>query len=112
MEEREGTNGPVAETLPVFDVETLRNRKIAELFEIARALGIPNYADMRKQDLIFRILEAQGQLLREQQARAAEEVGVSIVEGVLEIASDGGYGFLRSPESSYLPSPDDAYVSP
>ncbi|MCS6965610.1 MAG: transcription termination factor Rho [Candidatus Kapabacteria bacterium] len=112
--EHEHTNGPTTETVSLSDVETLRNRKIAELFEIARALGIQNYADMRKQELIFRIMEAQGQLLREQQqARLAEpEVGISAVEGVLEIAADGGYGFLRSPESSYLSSPDDIYVSP
>ncbi|GBD06217.1 Transcription termination factor Rho [bacterium HR21] len=112
MEQQERGNGPMTEAPPMFDVETLRGRKIAELFEIARALGIPNYADMRKQELIFRILEAQGQLLREQHARAAEEEGISVVEGVLEIVPDGGYGFLRSPESSYLPSPDDVYVSP
>ncbi len=112
MERREDLTGPTAETLPVFDMESLRNRKIAELFDIARALGIPNYADMRKQELILRIMEAQGRHLREQQERTAEELGTAVVEGVLEISSDGGHGFLRSPESSYLPSPDDVYVSP
>jgi transcription termination factor Rho len=90
-------------------VETLRGKKIAELYEIAKALGIPNYADMRKHELIFRIMEAQGQLLRAQQLQP--ESGAAVVEGVLEITSDG-YGFLRSADSSYLPSPDDVYVSP
>jgi transcription termination factor Rho len=90
-------------------VETLRGKKIAELYEIAKALGIPNYADMRKHELIFRIMEAQGQLLRAQQLQP--EGGAAVVEGVLEITSDG-YGFLRSADSSYLPSPDDVYVSP
>ncbi len=103
-------NGPeVGTTLPLLDVETLRGKKIAELYEIAKALGIPNYADMRKHELIFRIMEAQGQLLRAQQLQP--EGGAAVVEGVLEITSDG-YGFLRSADSSYLPSPDDVYVSP
>ena len=103
-------NGPeVGTTLPLLDVETLRGKKIAELYEIAKALGIPNYADMRKHELIFRIMEAQGQLLRAQQVQP--EGGAAVVEGVLEITSDG-YGFLRSADSSYLPSPDDVYVSP
>ncbi len=103
-------NGPeVGTTLPLLDVETLRGKKIAELYEIAKALGIPNYADMRKHELIFRIMEAQGQLLRAQQLQP--ESGAAVVEGVLEITSEG-YGFLRSADSSYLPSPDDVYVSP
>ncbi len=103
-------NGPeVGTTLPLLDVETLRGKKIAELYEIAKALGIANYADMRKHELIFRIMEAQGQLLRAQQLQP--ESGAAVVEGVLEITSEG-YGFLRSADSSYLPSPDDVYVSP
>ncbi|MCS7176791.1 MAG: transcription termination factor Rho [Candidatus Kapabacteria bacterium] len=113
MEQQDRMNGPAAGIPSLFDVETLQSRKIAELFEIARALGIPNYADMRKQELIFRIMEAQGQMLREQQARAPEaEVGGTPVEGVLEIVPEGNHGFLRSSDSSYLPSPDDVYVSP
>jgi transcription termination factor Rho len=108
--EQQPMNGPeVGTTLPLLDVETLRGKKIAELYEIAKALGIPNYADMRKHELIFRIMEAQGQLLRAQQLQP--EGGAAVVEGVLEITSDG-YGFLRSADSSYLPSPDDVYVSP
>jgi transcription termination factor Rho len=108
--EQQPMNGPeVGTTLPLLDVETLRGKKIAELYEIAKALGIPNYADMRKHELIFRIMEAQGQLLRAQQLQP--ESGAAVVEGVLEITSDG-YGFLRSADSSYLPSPDDVYVSP
>jgi transcription termination factor Rho len=108
--EQQPMNGPeVGTTLPLLDVETLRGKKIAELYEIAKALGIPNYADMRKHELVFRIMEAQGQLLRAQQLQP--ESGAAVVEGVLEITSDG-YGFLRSADSSYLPSPDDVYVSP
>jgi transcription termination factor Rho len=108
--EQQPMNGPeVGTTLPLLDVETLRGKKIAELYEIAKALGIPNYADMRKHELIFRIMEAQGQLLRAQQLQP--EGGAAVVEGVLEITSDG-YGFLRSADSSYLSSPDDVYVSP
>ncbi len=108
--EQQPMNGPeVGTTLPLLDVETLRGKKIAELYEIAKALGIPNYADMRKHELIFRIMEAQGQLLRAQQLQP--ESGAAVVEGVLEITSEG-YGFLRSADSSYLPSPDDVYVSP
>jgi transcription termination factor Rho len=108
--EQQPMNGPeVGTTLPLLDVETLRGKKIVELYEIAKALGIPNYADMRKHELIFRIMEAQGQLLRAQQLQP--EGGAAVVEGVLEITSDG-YGFLRSADSSYLPSPDDVYVSP
>jgi transcription termination factor Rho len=108
--EQQPMNGPeVGTTLPLLDVETLRGKKIAELYEIAKALGIPNYADMRKHELIFRIMETQGQLLRAQQLQP--ESGAAVVEGVLEITSDG-YGFLRSADSSYLPSPDDVYVSP
>jgi transcription termination factor Rho len=108
--EQQPMNGPeVGTTLPLLDVETLRGKKIAELYEIAKALGIPNYADMRKHELIFRIMEAQGQLLRAQQLQP--EGGAAVVEGVLEITSDG-YGFLRSADSSYLPSPEDVYVSP
>jgi Transcription termination factor len=92
--EQQPMNGPeVGTTLPLLDVETLRGKKIAELYEIAKALGIPNYADMRKHELIFRIMEAQGQLLRAQQLQP--ESGAAVVEGVLEITSDG-YGFLRS----------------
>ena len=74
--------------------------KIAELNEIARNLEIPEYGGMLRQDLIFRILEKQ-----------SETSGFAFGSGVLEVLPDG-YGFLRSPNASFLPGPDDIYVSP
>ncbi len=86
--------------------EELKNKKITELYEIAESLGIPDYREKRKPGLIMSILEA------ESRRRASEgtEGGVQ-VDGVLEILEDG-FGFLRSPEYSYLPSSDDIYISP
>ena len=63
-------------------------------------LEIPGTSGLRKQDLIFKILQAQ-----------SEKEGHIFAEGVLEILPDG-YGFLRSPDYNYLPGPDDIYVSP
>ena len=64
------------------------------------SLEIPGASGLRKQDLIFKILQAQ-----------SEKEGHIFAEGVLEILPDG-YGFLRSPDYNYLPGPDDIYVSP
>ena len=83
-----------------MDISELKSKKIAELSRIAKDLNIENYADFRKQDLIFKILEAQ-----------SEKDGLSFSKGVLETLPDG-YGFLRSADYNYLPSPDDIYVSP
>jgi transcription termination factor Rho len=83
-----------------MDIAELKSKKIAELTQIAKELSIPNYSDYRKQDLIFKILEAQ-----------TEKDGLSFSKGVLETLPDG-YGFLRSADYNYLPSPDDIYVSP
>lgn len=85
-----------------FDVQTLKKMKIADLHELAHKLNIDPSATsgLKKQDLIFRILQTQ-----------AEQAGVMYGEGVLEILQDG-FGFLRSPNYNYLPSPDDIYVSP
>ncbi|MGA2377490.1 MAG: transcription termination factor Rho, partial [Candidatus Sulfotelmatobacter sp.] len=71
-----------------------------ELTKIARTLELPGASGLRKQDLIFKILQAQ-----------SEKEGHIFAEGVLEILPDG-YGFLRSPDYNYLPGPDDIYVSP
>ena len=71
-----------------------------EFSRIARTLEIPGASGLRKQDLIFKILQAQ-----------SEKEGHIFAEGVLEILPDG-YGFLRSPDYNYLPGPDDIYVSP
>lgn len=83
-----------------LDLTQLKAMKIAELNEIARNLEIPEYGGMPRQDLIFRILEKQ-----------SETSGFAFGSGVLEVLPDG-YGFLRSPNSSFLPGPDDIYVSP
>ncbi|MCR4416594.1 MAG: transcription termination factor Rho [Ignavibacteria bacterium] len=83
-----------------MDISELKSKKIVELNKIAKELEIENYSDLRKQDLIFKILEKQ-----------AEKEGYSFSSGVLEVLPDG-YGFLRSPDYNYLPSPDDIYVSP
>ena len=73
---------------------------ITQLNKIARDLEIPGVAGLRKQELIFKILQAQ-----------AEKAGLIFSEGVLECLPDG-FGFLRAPEYNYLPGPDDVYVSP
>lgn len=86
--------------------EELKEKKITELYEIAESLGIPDYREKRKPGLIMAILEAEAR----QKPPEGGEGGVK-VDGVLEILEEG-FGFLRSPEYSYLPSSDDIYVSP
>jgi transcription termination factor Rho len=83
-----------------MDISVLKSKKIVELNEIAKELNIPGYSDLRKQELIFKILEAQ-----------TSKDGLTFSKGVLEVLPDG-YGFLRSSDYNYLPSPDDIYVSP
>ncbi|MDI6732562.1 MAG: transcription termination factor Rho [Planctomycetota bacterium] len=78
----------------------LQKMTIAELLDIAKKEGVIEYSGLKKQELIFRIL----------QARASKN-GLTVGEGVLEILPDG-FGFLRSTDYNYLPSPDDIYVSP
>jgi len=78
----------------------MKGKTVAELVQLAQQLNIPGASGMRKQDLMFKILEAQTQ-----------QNGLIFAEGVLEILSEG-YGFLRSPDYNYLPGPDDIYVSP
>ena len=81
-------------------ISELKEKNITELTKIARNLELPGASGLRKQDLIFKILQAQ-----------SEKEGHIFAEGVLEILPDG-YGFLRSPDYNYLPGPDDIYVSP
>jgi transcription termination factor Rho len=88
---REGTS---------LNITELKDLTIAELSNIAKEFEIPNFAGMRKQELMFRILQAQ-----------TERSGLIFSEGVLECLPDG-FGFLRAPEYNYLPGPDDIYVSP
>lgn len=78
----------------------LKQKSIADLNDVARDLKIENAANLRKQELIFAILQAQ-----------TEKNGVIFGEGVLETLPDG-FGFLRAPDSNYLPGPDDIYISP
>jgi len=78
----------------------LKDKKISELTRMAKAFKIEGAAGMRKQELIFSILQAQ-----------IEKNGQIYGEGTLEILPDG-FGFLRAPDYNYLPGPDDIYVSP
>jgi transcription termination factor Rho len=81
-------------------VAGLKEMKVTELQTLGKKLGVESVTGVKKQDLIFKILEAQ-----------AKQSGLMFGEGVLEILDDG-FGFLRSPNYNYLPSPDDIYVSP
>ena len=81
-------------------ISELKEKTIEELTKIARELKVDGASGLRKQDLIFAILQAH-----------AQKTGNVFGEGVLEILPDG-FGFLRSPDYSYLPGPDDIYVSP
>lgn len=92
-------NGPLPSGGALMNLNELRNRQSKELMTIAKKLDIDEAPRMSKQDLIYAVLRAQ----------SANE-GLIIAEGVLEILSEG-YGFLRSPKYSYLPGPDDIYVS-
>jgi transcription termination factor Rho len=83
-----------------LELSKLKDMTIQELTLAAVEAGLPDAAGSRKNDLIFRMLQAQ-----------AQRSGLLFAEGVLEVVPDG-YGFLRAPQSSYLPGPDDIYVSP
>jgi transcription termination factor Rho len=83
-----------------MNVSELKSKKINELTLLAKQLKIEGYAGMRKQELIFSLLQAQ-----------IEKNGLIYGEGTLEILPDG-FGFLRAPSYNYLPGPDDIYVSP
>ncbi len=85
---------------PTLDIRELKEMKLPDLNQLAKDLGVENAAGLRKQDLIFAILQAQ-----------TERSGLIFSEGVLECLPDG-FGFLRAPEYNYLPGPDDIYVSP
>ncbi|MBI5167114.1 MAG: transcription termination factor Rho [candidate division NC10 bacterium] len=83
-----------------MNIAELKEKTISELTGIARSLGVVGASGLRKQELIFKILEAQ-----------TEKNGLIFAEGVLEVLPDG-FGFLRAPDYNYLPGPDDIYVSP
>ena len=83
-----------------LNLTTLKGKKIGELALIGKSFNIEGAANMRRQELIFAILQAQ-----------TEKNGFICGEGVLETLPDG-FGFLRAPDYNYLPGPDDIYVSP
>jgi transcription termination factor Rho len=96
---------PVETTSP-HSMTALKAMKVAQLTDLARDLAVDAAGAMKKQDLIFAILQAQAKAAEEKK----EEVEVAN-EGTLEVLPDG-FGFLRSADFSYLPGPDDIYVSP
>ncbi len=101
MEKNSGqTQQQTAPEIPELNMQELKRMTVSKLMKLARELGISGASGMRKQELIFKILEAQ-----------AAKSGYAFGEGVLEILPDG-FGFLRSPLYNYLPGPDDIYVSP
>jgi transcription termination factor Rho len=83
-----------------LDLVELKDMSIQNLNQVAKDMGVQGAAGLRKQELIFKILQSQ-----------AEKSGLIFSEGVLECLPDG-FGFLRAPEYNYLPGPDDVYVSP
>ena len=84
----------------VLDIAKLKEMNITTLTQVAKDLSVVGATGMRKQELIFKILQAQ-----------TEKNGLIFSEGVLECLPDG-FGFLRAPDYNYLPGPDDIYVSP
>jgi transcription termination factor Rho len=85
---------------PEIEITALKSMSMSDLVDIARQLGMEGYAGLKKQDLIFKVLQG-----------SIEKAGSIYGEGTLEILPDG-FGFLRSGDYSYLPGPDDIYVSP
>ena len=83
-----------------MNLSELKDKTITELNTVAKDLGVQGFSGLRKQELIFKILQGQ-----------AERDGLIFAEGVLEVLPDG-FGFLRAPDYNYLPGPDDIYVSP
>ncbi len=95
-----GNGEPPPSTNGFYDIATLRDKPLSDLVRIAQELEIPGAGSLRKQELVFKILQAQ-----------TERSGLIFSEGVLECLPDG-FGFLRAPDYNYLPGPDDIYVSP
>jgi hypothetical protein len=83
-----------------MNLSELKDKTITDLNAVAKDLGVQGFSGLRKQELIFKILQGQ-----------AERDGLIFAEGVLEVLPDG-FGFLRAPDYNYLPGPDDIYVSP
>ena len=91
---------PTPDAANGMNLSELKEKSIGDLNTIARDLGVQNFGGLRKQELIFKILQSQ-----------SEKDGLIFAEGVLEVLPDG-FGFLRAPDYNYLPGPDDIYVSP
>ena len=91
---------PMTKTMEQMDISKLKDMKMSDLGKIARDMNINGISGIKKQDLIFKILQGQ-----------AEKEGLMFGEGTLEILQEG-FGFLRSVNYNYLPCPDDIYVSP
>jgi len=83
-----------------LDITKLKDMKMSELTKLAKDMNMNGISGLKKQDLIFRVLQGK-----------AEQEGLMFGEGTLEILSEG-FGFLRSPNYNYLPCPDDIYISP
>jgi len=100
--ETEPQDAGVSETAPArrMSLQELKEKSPAELVELAESLDIENASSLRKQGMMFAILKA-----------LADEGAAISGGGTLEVLQDG-FGFLRAPESNYLPGPDDIYVSP
>ncbi len=90
----------LGEATNIMHLGDLKRKNITALNEVAKELQIDGAGSLRKQELLFSILQAQ-----------TEKNGAIFGEGVLETLQDG-FGFLRSPDSNYLPGPDDIYISP
>jgi transcription termination factor Rho len=98
--EPEMTDEELLDGANLLNISELKEKSIGELTKMAKGLDIDGITGMRKQELIFKILQSQ-----------TEKAGLIFSEGVLEILPDG-FGFLRAPDYNYLPGPDDVYVSP
>ena len=98
--EVEKAAAPVSGNGKNVHIEELKEMKMGELSKLARDMGVQGVSGLKKQDLMFKILQAQ-----------AEKEGLMFGEGTLEILSEG-FGFLRSANYNYLPCPDDIYISP
>jgi len=96
----DSSSSGAAKSVIAMDIMALKGKTISELLGVAKELDIQGTSGLRKQELMFKILEAQ-----------TKKNGLIFGEGVLEILPEG-YGFLRSSDHNYLPGPDDIYVSP
>ena len=83
-----------------MNLSELKDKTMMDVKKVGKEVGVQGFSGLRKQELIFKILQGQ-----------AERDGLIFAEGVLEVLPDG-FGFLRAPDYNYLPGPDDIYVSP